>query len=539
MLEKRKEHIKSLINRNKILKENLRDYDYDEEYTEITKLSKHAVDLELEILSDTKLIKESYVPETLSKVQIKKLLEKRDYILDEIENYLNGYTYKDETNEMRYQYFKKYLEGINKQLKAFANQHSEAKPKKDLTKHPFVESGIKKSVSLFSTMKVIRDYFMDTLGIPVEVVRNEANSLKVIVPSYVQGDNDEVIKIDSITNGLNKSFAESEELIGGKIRLSFVDFFSTCFMLYFDPTEPGNYYNLFESNLEETEETITEVTKSDIGDAISDSNLVLDKKFIWVFTVVDKYSETIKDNIFDLEKAISVFVDEEPKATMIVAYPYIDPNPEDDDVELVFADNPGPIILFNTEKVTHTKKKEYDLKEDELKAIEAGEEDLGKGQLEEKSGRSIKKTLEEAETHAEDNQVKEELAIFAKTPLTTEDESLVVEKLIALYDEGVTTTDEYITSAQALPAQRKVSFKKLDLALLTLLKAGTMQQILDVVVELVQEAIRVKSKEWETYLKEFGKVIAQRAKTLTTSKTVQTDKKVGLKDLLKNRVKGV
>lgn len=84
------------------------------------------------------------------------------------------------------------------------------------------------------------------------------------------------------------------------------------------------------------------------------SNEILDKKYIWLFHIVDSEDNIIADYIDNIEEAISYAIEENGK--LIVANPYEDPNPEDKNAELVFVDEIGPIIVYNAEEVTIPKK---------------------------------------------------------------------------------------------------------------------------------------------------------------------------------------
>jgi hypothetical protein len=86
----------------------------------------------------------------------------------------------------------------------------------------------------------------------------------------------------------------------------------------------------------------------------SASNVVLDDKYIWLFNVLDKNGRDIEEGIEYLQDAIDVLI--KNNAAFLVAFPYIDPKPNDPNVELVFADNPGPAIIYNNEEVTISKK---------------------------------------------------------------------------------------------------------------------------------------------------------------------------------------
>lgn len=82
----------------------------------------------------------------------------------------------------------------------------------------------------------------------------------------------------------------------------------------------------------------------------SASNIVLDDKYTWLFSVLDENGRDVAEGIEYLQEAIDVLVRE--SAAFLVAFPYVDPKPDDPDVEFVFADNPGPVIIYNNEEVT-------------------------------------------------------------------------------------------------------------------------------------------------------------------------------------------
>lgn len=87
----------------------------------------------------------------------------------------------------------------------------------------------------------------------------------------------------------------------------------------------------------------------------SEANRVLDNKFIWLFSLFSQDGEEMESYIDSLDDAIAMAVDQGAK--MIVANPYIDPNPEDEDVELVFADEIGPVVVYDGETATVGKDK--------------------------------------------------------------------------------------------------------------------------------------------------------------------------------------
>jgi hypothetical protein len=80
------------------------------------------------------------------------------------------------------------------------------------------------------------------------------------------------------------------------------------------------------------------------------SNIVLDNKFVWLFNVLDKNGRDLEEGIEYLQDAINLLIKD--NAAFLVAFPYIDPKPGDQNVELVFADNPGPVVIYNNEEVT-------------------------------------------------------------------------------------------------------------------------------------------------------------------------------------------
>lgn len=84
------------------------------------------------------------------------------------------------------------------------------------------------------------------------------------------------------------------------------------------------------------------------------SNIVLDSKYTWLFNVLDKNGRDLEEGIENLQDAIDMLIRD--NAAFLVAFPYIDPKPNDPTVELVFADNPGPVIIYNNEEVTVPKK---------------------------------------------------------------------------------------------------------------------------------------------------------------------------------------
>lgn len=116
--------------------------------------------------------------------------------------------------------------------------------------------------------------------------------------------------------------------------------------------------SLVESQNKESIDDILEDNKEAIEDEVKDdetqskdqvhadtSNIILDKKFVWFFNVLDSDENIIMDDITELEAAIDTLIEE--GAQIIVALPYTDTNPADDNADLVFAEEPGPIIIYD------------------------------------------------------------------------------------------------------------------------------------------------------------------------------------------------
>lgn len=108
------------------------------------------------------------------------------------------------------------------------------------------------------------------------------------------------------------------------------------------------------------------------------SNTVLDKRYIWVFAVLNEHGEYVDENIPYIQDAIDILLDND--ATFLIAFPYVDPKPEDETVGLVFADTPGPVVLYNREEARLSKDK---LKKDKSDP-EPSELDLAMSDQEEK-----------------------------------------------------------------------------------------------------------------------------------------------------------
>lgn len=118
-----------------------------------------------------------------------------------------------------------------------------------------------------------------------------------------------------------------------------------CNAEYVIPARIELLYSRKNSNVKEA------VSKQDIEKHTS--NLILDDKFIWLFGVMDVDGIDIEEGIEDLDDAIDILINE--NGTFLVAFPYVDPKPEDVSVDLVFADNPGPVIVYNREESSKSK----------------------------------------------------------------------------------------------------------------------------------------------------------------------------------------
>lgn len=91
----------------------------------------------------------------------------------------------------------------------------------------------------------------------------------------------------------------------------------------------------------------------------ADSNVVLDNRFIWLFNILDKNYNILVEEIDTLDDAIELAVNTR-ETKFIVANPYIDPDPDNKAVELVFADNPGPIIIYDGTQTNDFDKEELE-----------------------------------------------------------------------------------------------------------------------------------------------------------------------------------
>lgn len=260
-----------------------------------------------------------------------------------------------------------------------------------------------KDLLLLDQINTISNFFKTKYGLVVDVlmVHNNTNlkpaaKLKVTLPATLKNEkienSDPIIKaldkelrskhdfvylVTPNAQGFDIAIATSEADVEAETRISNSDKAYNDGILHLEA--------LRRVKREEVRKAIEEVTKQEVKAETSKANVLLDNKFIWVFVVLDQRGDTIEDTILSIDKAIDIFIQEEPDSALLVAYPYIDPNPEDNNVDLVFADNPGPIVLYDNEKATIEKDTlEKDLTDEEKRRINRGEADLGKHQLEAK-----------------------------------------------------------------------------------------------------------------------------------------------------------
>lgn len=382
---------------------------------------------------------------------------------------------------------KSMLRDLHSKKAKLATEHSVKEATVVANTHPLAELFDNDTLTLMELEKIIYEYFMDNFGVPITLQRDRF-AYKVVLPDYAdrtEEDIEKLSKYDNIAKDLTKLIKDMCNL---SINLNPATY---GYNLYFNHKDGAPILNSEIPEELRLESTLTEVTKQDITTEVSDSNLILDNKFIWVFTVLDKYSETIVDNIFNLDDALSAFVDNEPAAVMLVAYPYIDPNPEDLAVDLVFADNPGPVIVFNNDKATKPKEDlEDELAEDELEDIEQERESLDKEQLEE----SYKKLTEKEDTL--------QLVKYLKTTYDKyiDEPNYKREKV----DENNNLVKDrqgrqlYVTHLDDLKDEIGV-----------IVKTGRMPRVLQAVVDLAKVA---EDKLVKKYLVDFGKLLNQLSK---------------------------
>lgn len=90
---------------------------------------------------------------------------------------------------------------------------------------------------------------------------------------------------------------------------------------------------------------------NELRNTSADPNIVLDSRFIWLFSLMTKDHEVVIEDIDSLDDSIELAI-ENNDIKIIVANPYIDPDPKNNSVDLVFADNPGPVIIYDGTKAS-------------------------------------------------------------------------------------------------------------------------------------------------------------------------------------------
>lgn len=354
---------------------------------------------------------------------------------------------------------------------------------RSIATHPYKQLLEANKVSTIEIVATIQEFFLDAIGLPVEVVVQPRKSeVLVIIPNYAA-----VSKEGAKDPAHSKLYKDLASVFNDKynydVGIYNDDNGGLLINLYDKHTEmPVKLFT--EANLY-AETPVEEATKSEIEAEATESNIVLDDKFIWVFAVLDKNSEVLQEDIYSLDKAIDAFVNHEPDAVMLVAYPYIDPKPEDPNVELVFADNPGPVIIYDTDRATKPKEdKEKALKDEELELIANQEKEL-KDDTEE--------VHESVIYEAGGNEV-------SIANLESQDDYDIIMTLSELHEKIV--NDPYNS--------KQFSTELLNL-LIILVKTNRADDVLNTLIQLAKAA---EGKAVRDYIMDFGAYIGQRIKQI-------------------------
>ncbi|MCK9517300.1 MAG: hypothetical protein M0Q87_14855 [Ottowia sp.] len=182
-------------------------------------------------------------------------------------------------------------------------------------KHPLLKQENNTSI----IKDTVREHIQKTFGVETKVSILSENSLKV-----------------DFNNRLGSAKSGSRD----RVRDSLINLLQEEFGI--DPiiTRDSSAYDI---TLFEQEEPDLPVTKKEVED---ESNVILDSRFIWFFTVLDEFSEPLVEMINTLEEAIDAVVASKD-AKYIIANPYVDPDPSKPEVDLIFADNPGPVVVYD------------------------------------------------------------------------------------------------------------------------------------------------------------------------------------------------
>lgn len=191
------------------------------------------------------------------------------------------------------------------------------------------------NLSLLDTINNLIWYLEDTYGLDADVI-NSPEGFKVFFNHYTL---DKQFDEDKLANDIKRVWNK------------------TAYGLYkaTEVYQNDNFYCIRTEDVVNRAETkdktqsqdlfLTEATYTLPELKNNKANEVLDNKFIWLFTVVDHDSNIIDEDIPELNEAIDILV--RHSAAMLVAVPYVDPDPENDDVELVLVENPGPVIVYD------------------------------------------------------------------------------------------------------------------------------------------------------------------------------------------------
>lgn len=182
-------------------------------------------------------------------------------------------------------------------------------------KHPLLKQENNTSI----IKDTVREHIQKTFGVETKVSILSENSLKV-----------------DFNNRLGSAKSGSRD----RVRDSLINLLQEEFGI--DPiiTRDSSAYDI---TLFEQEEPDLPVTKKEVED---ESNIILDSRFIWFFTVLDEFSNPLVEMLNTLEEAIDAVVASKD-AKYIIANPYVDPDPSKPEVDLIFADNPGPVVVYD------------------------------------------------------------------------------------------------------------------------------------------------------------------------------------------------
>jgi len=369
---------------------------------------------------------------------------------------------------------------------------------RSIAAHPYKQLLEANKVSTIEIVATIQEFFLDAIGLPVEVVVQPRKSeVLVIIPNYAV-----VSKEGAKDPAHSKLYKDLASVFNDKynydVGIYNDDNGGLLINLYDKHTEaPVKLFT--EANLY-AETPVEEATKSEIEAEATESNIILDDKFIWVFAVLDKNSEVLQEDIYSLDKAIDAFVNHEPEAVILVAYPYIDPKPGDPNVELIFADNPGPVIIYDTDKATKPKEdKEKALNDEELELIVNQEkelkddtEEVHESVIYEAGGNEVSiANLENQEAGGNEVSI---------ANLENQDDYDIIMTLSELHEKIV--NDPYNS--------KQFSTELLNL-LIILVKMNRADDVLNTLVQLAKAA---EGKAVRDYIMDFGAYIGQRIKQI-------------------------